>query len=277
MSEKNFKDYYQILGIDPAASKEEIKRSYRKLAFDFHPDRNPDKREYAEKKFKEIIEAYGVLSDDSKRRHYDWLRQSQHRQQDRYYRHGQGFSSEQVFKDMFNNGRAWDIFKDLEKEFSRHGIRFDQKFFQNLFSGGKGTLFGGIFFFGPMGYKGSTFKNHVPGQAHGPHLKTRKKKEPLWLKLGKKLFSAPKDYQEIEQDQQNDINYSLTISPEEAAKGTNVLVQVKRNGKTEKLSVKVPPGLKSGSKLRLTGKGRFRKGDDKPGDMYIKIFIQNKY
>lgn len=64
------KDYYNILGIDKQATTEEIKKKYRKLAIKYHPDKNPGNKE-AEEKFKEISEAYDVLSDDKKRRQYD--------------------------------------------------------------------------------------------------------------------------------------------------------------------------------------------------------------
>src|SRR6187551_458083 len=65
----NKRDYYEILEIQKNASKDEIKNTYRKLALKYHPDRNKDKG--AEEKFKEISEAYAVLSDDQKRRQYD--------------------------------------------------------------------------------------------------------------------------------------------------------------------------------------------------------------
>ncbi|RKY45180.1 MAG: molecular chaperone DnaJ, partial [Candidatus Neomarinimicrobiota bacterium] len=64
------KDYYKILGVPRNASKEEIKKAYRKIALKYHPDRNPGDKE-AEEKFKEAAEAYAVLSDDEKRRIYD--------------------------------------------------------------------------------------------------------------------------------------------------------------------------------------------------------------
>jgi DnaJ-class molecular chaperone len=64
-------DYYQVLDIDRTASKEDIKKAYRKLAMKYHPDKNPDKKEEYEVKFKEVSEAYSVLSDDEKKVMYD--------------------------------------------------------------------------------------------------------------------------------------------------------------------------------------------------------------
>ena len=64
------KDFYQVLGVNRDASDSEIKKAYRKLAVQFHPDKNPGNKE-AEEKFKEIGEAYAVLSDDNKRAKYD--------------------------------------------------------------------------------------------------------------------------------------------------------------------------------------------------------------
>src|SRR5438309_7148040 len=66
----DFKDYYKILGLQKAATPEEIKKSYRKLAVKYHPDKNPGNKQ-AEEKFKEINEAYEVLSDNEKRKKYD--------------------------------------------------------------------------------------------------------------------------------------------------------------------------------------------------------------
>src|SRR5689334_1750888 len=75
MSSKDWleKDFYAVLGVNESASTDEIKKAYRKLARDLHPDRNPDNRE-AEEKFKAASEAYDVLADDKKRKEYDEMR-----------------------------------------------------------------------------------------------------------------------------------------------------------------------------------------------------------
>jgi len=69
----SLKDYYQILGVSREASAQDVKKAFRRLALRYHPDRNPDNPKQAEEKFKEINEAYQVLSDEQKRRQYDRL------------------------------------------------------------------------------------------------------------------------------------------------------------------------------------------------------------
>jgi len=90
-----YKDYYQTLGVDRNASEEDIKRAYRKLALQYHPDRNPDNIQ-AEEKFKEVNEAYQVLSDQEKRSRYDQLGESYTRYQQRGGR-PEGFNWEDWF------------------------------------------------------------------------------------------------------------------------------------------------------------------------------------
>jgi len=108
------KDYYEILGVSRDASQEEIKRAYRKLALEYHPDRHPpEKRKWAEEKFKEISEAYEVLMDPEKRRLYD------------------AYGHEGVSPTFKEGGFTWHDFThfdDLRDIFSEFG-----SFFQNLF------------------------------------------------------------------------------------------------------------------------------------------------
>jgi molecular chaperone DnaJ len=117
MSE-NGKDYYEILGVPRNATKEEIKRAYRRLALQYHPDRNksPD----AEEKFKEISEAYAVLSDDEKRRLYDM-----------YGRAGvsQRYSQEDLFRS------TWVDFDELFRDLGFGGF---ESIFERFFGFGKG-------------------------------------------------------------------------------------------------------------------------------------------
>ena len=101
------KDYYEVLGVQKNTTKDEIKNSYRKLALKFHPDRNksPD----AEEKFKEISEAYAVLSDDDKRKRYDTYG---HVGTDEAFR-GSEANFEEIFRDMGFGGFAKTIFEQM--------------------------------------------------------------------------------------------------------------------------------------------------------------------
>ncbi|MDD5218650.1 MAG: DnaJ domain-containing protein, partial [Candidatus Omnitrophica bacterium] len=99
------RDYYEILGVPRNASADEIKKSYRKLALQFHPDRNPGNKE-AEEKFKEAAEAYAVLSDGEKRAQYDQFGHSLG---------GRGFQGFEGFEESFRG--FGDIFGDLFEDF----------------------------------------------------------------------------------------------------------------------------------------------------------------
>src|SRR4030043_29319 len=96
------KDYYDILGVDHAASKDDIKKAYRKLALKYHPDKNKEKD--AEEKFKEISEAYAVLYDDEKRKMYDT------------YGHA-GIDQQYSREDIFRDADFGDIFRGMGVDF----------------------------------------------------------------------------------------------------------------------------------------------------------------
>ncbi len=118
------KDYYQILGVPENASFDEIKKSYRKLAVKFHPDKNPGNVKEAEAKFKEISAAYYVLSDEKRRAQYDQMRKYGGASAENFAG-SQGFDFEDLLR-QFGGKRArpagrysafGDIFEDLLKDF----------------------------------------------------------------------------------------------------------------------------------------------------------------
>src|ERR671930_865765 len=102
----NKRDYYEVLGVQKNASKEEVKNAYRKLALQYHPDRN--KAAGSEERFKEISEAYAVLSDDEKRKRYDTYG---HVGTEEVFR-GSEANFEEIFRDMGFGGFR-DIFEQI--------------------------------------------------------------------------------------------------------------------------------------------------------------------
>jgi curved DNA-binding protein len=107
------KDYYEILGVPKTATDDEIKKAYRKLAMQYHPDRNPSKEKWANDKFKEINEAFSVLGDPEKRRQYDQ------------------FGTTGNIGDIFGSPYTRTTFEDLMKDFGVSGLGFD--FLDNIF------------------------------------------------------------------------------------------------------------------------------------------------
>ena len=96
------KDYYELLGVNRSASEDDLKKAYRKLALQYHPDRNPDDKQ-AEEKFKEVSEAYSVLSDAQKRAQYDQFGHAAFGENGPFAAGGFDFSGgfEDVFGDIF--------------------------------------------------------------------------------------------------------------------------------------------------------------------------------
>jgi DnaJ-class molecular chaperone len=286
MTISHHKDYYRILGVQPEASGEEIKRAYRTLAFRYHPDRNPYDRENAEKQFKEITEAYGVLMDPGKRGEYDRLRSQgaeAHQRTSTGRSRGFAFNYEDILRDIFNDPEASRIFRDMQREFGSRGVRFDQRFFDNLFFGGRGMFVGGVFFFGPHARRrahhggGLGQKAFTGGQAaRDLESFTPKPRESLLRKAGRKLHELAWGGTGASRGKpargRHDLRYTLTVSPQEARAGTEVAIAYRRGEEEERLSVKVPPGTKPGTLLRLRGKGLQSKSG-KSGDLYLKIHV----
>jgi curved DNA-binding protein len=274
------KNYYEMLGVSREATPEEIKKAYRQLALKVHPDRNPGDRQ-AEEQFKEISEAYGVLMDPEKRRQYDLLSRTPFgagRQPDFSY------TQEEIFRDILNNPMASDVFSELGREFSRLGLRFDERFFDHLFFGGRG------FFFivgGPGGFRYSSsgrpqdsagspaeifsplFQNIVVPR--GTTLTGRiaswvfRKGLGFFLRrfLPGTLPPSPAEPGNL------DVTYTFPLDRKEASSATTKEVSLQRNGKVERLLVRIPAGIPDGTQLRLRGKGKT--GAGKTGDLYLKI------
>lgn len=270
------KDYYQILGVKEAATENEVKHAYRRLALQHHPDRNRGDRR-AEERFKEISEAYAVLVDPVKRREYDAFRQAQARQQP--FR-GRAWSRDDLFRDLFSDPRSVDLFEELGREFSRLGFRFNDRFFRDTFFGGRGIFFGGVVVFGPFGIRRMAFRPRR--EAMGERRPREARLEPLEIPslaallgwLGQELkavLTAPAEGARrllaLAGRRGGDLIQSLEITAEEARTGAPKRVAIQRDGRSEEVLVKIPPGVRQGTRLRLRGKGM------DGGDLYLKVEI----
>lgn len=187
----DYKDYYKILGVERKASTDEIRSAYRKLAMKYHPDKNPGDKK-AEEKFKEINEAYQVLSDEQKRAHYDRL--------------GSAYSNFRT-----TGGRPGDF--QWEDWFQQQGAG-QRGNVDDMFGGGMGGF--------------SDFFRTIFGEA----MRSQGRGSPF-------AQETPAHEQEAR------------ISFQESFDGTTRTLQT--NGR--KLSVRIPAGVKTGSKVRVVGAG----------------------
>ncbi|MFX0006904.1 MAG: DnaJ C-terminal domain-containing protein [Promethearchaeota archaeon] len=236
------KDYYQSLGINKGASKEEIKRAFRKMARKYHPDVNPDEPKSGEK-FKEINEAYSILSDDKKREMYDKFGVVEgdsstyqnwggapggarvHRSPDgtTYYYSSSGSPGGFDFGDIFGN-----------RNNSRNGS-------------------GGFDFFNDLGDIFDVFNKRGGGSTRA--------RSPNFNNLPR---------------EGDDLRYDMEIDFMDAFYGGKKKVQYKdpTTGQMKTLNVNIPRGIKDDQKLRLKGKGMSGENGGVPGDLYIAIHIR---
>jgi DnaJ-class molecular chaperone len=255
---RSVKDYYSILGVSEGASREEIRRAFRKLAMKYHPDKNLGNEQWAGEKFKEINEAYAVLGDEAKRQEYDRMRRAGFAGYGAQYAGGPYYSQEQVFADAFTNPY---LFQELARMFQEAGLRFDEGFVNNLFFGGRGFVF--------------TSSGQPSGG--GWSTSTSEYKPPLLLRLlGKVIRFTLKRVLGVPelswQSKGEDLYHEIYLSEEEAASGVDKKIKYKRGKEKKKLIVKVPPGVTQGTKVRLRGMGL---EGQTPGDLFITVNIKS--
>lgn len=234
-----FKDYYQTLGVERGASKEEIQKAYRKLARKYHPD--VSKEENAEDRFKEISEAYEVLKDSEKRQKYDQFGSAwkQARQTGRTPPGFEGFHF-----DFGSPGAGGGFrFEGDPSAFSGMGGSGFSDFFEALFGGQRGARgAGGRGGFGGFGGAGGQGRPGRPDQGVGRGA---------------------------------DQEATIALGLEEAARGgkREIGLSDPTTGGTKNLAVNVPPGVKPGSKIRLQGQGSPGPGGGPAGDLYLKVEV----
>ncbi|MEB3177179.1 MAG: DnaJ C-terminal domain-containing protein [Synechococcus sp.] len=210
-----YRDYFKVLGLERGADADAIKKAFRRLARQYHPDVNPGDQN-AEARFKEISEAYEVLSDPEKRRRYEQFGQ--------YWNQAGGGPS---------GGAGFDV------DFGRYG-NFDD--FINDLLGRFGGAGGGM----PGGFAGGGFPGGFGGGFAGAG--------------GGNTAAVNLDAES-----------SLSISLGEAFRGCERTLQVNR----ERVQVRIPAGVKPGSRLRLKGKGNLQPSSGRRGDLYLTINLNS--
>lgn len=256
------KDYYDVLGVDKNASQQEIKKAYRKLALKYHPDKSDDPD--AEEKFKEISEAYAVLSDEEKRQRYD-----------RYGR--AGIDQEYSREDIFRGADFSDIFGDLN--------------FGDLFQ----QFFGG---FGqrrqrPRQGRDILYKLEISLEDayHGNEKEvTLQRREQCpecdgsGAAPGSDVKTCPRcsGSGQIQQSSRTAFGHftQITVCPKCQGEGTIVEEPCQRCGgdgtvrQQRSITVQIPPGVQNGMRLRLAGEGEAGEKGARPGDMYVEVHIR---
>jgi DnaJ-class molecular chaperone len=252
------KDYYQVLDVDREASPQKIKEAYRKLAFQYHPDRNKGNPEAVEK-MKGLNEAYAVLSDPRKKGDYDSLRE-------RYGTSGYDqFRQTYSDQDIFRGSDINQIFEEMAKSFGFRGFEdvFRESYGQGFrtFEFGRPGIFGrGFIFVGP-GFRRSV-SNPAPGSNELPMGSMGKISQYLLKKmLGIKKAQRGKDLED-----------TISLAPQRAQEGGKEKYNHWRRSK--ELVVIIPPGIQESQKIRLKGMGAEGKDGGEPGDLYLQVHIR---
>jgi len=211
----DFKDYYEILGVAPAADKKVIQQTYRQLARKHHPDVNPGNKD-AEEKFKTINEAYQVLSDAKKRKKYDELRAQYQQWQKAGGQQQQDFDWQNWSSQPDQGARTqYANAEDLEDLFGSASPYSD--FFSNIFGG-----------------KASGGRNAPPSPRRG-----------------------------------RDAEYEVDLTLEEAFRGTERALEIDGH----RVQASIPLGVRTGTRVRLAGRGEAGRNGGAAGDLYLVIKV----
>lgn len=257
------KDYYDVLGINKDADKREIKKAYRKLALKYHPDKNPSKE--AEEKFKEISEAYAVLSDDEKRQMYD------------QYGHA-GIDQQYSSEDIFRNADFGDIFRGMGFDFQDI---FDQFFGGGGFSRGRRQRRGADLRYDTeitleQAYKG------IDKEIRIPRTESCDVCGGSGAKPGTEADTCPQcgGRGQVRQSRRTAFGMFTQVTPCPRCHGQGVFIKdkckkCKGTGQiqvTRNISIHIPAGVTDGSQLRLAKEGE--SGSGGTGDLYVVIHVK---
>ncbi|HEY9858644.1 MAG TPA: DnaJ C-terminal domain-containing protein, partial [Candidatus Obscuribacterales bacterium] len=230
MAATDYKDYYAVLGVNKTATADDIKKAFRKLARKYHPDVNPNNQE-AEARFKEVNEAYEVLSDPEKRQKYDQFGQ--------YWKQAGG--------GWPGGGSSTNVdFGNFD--FSQYGS-FDD-FINEL-----------------LGRFGSPGASPRPGTGGGRQTYTYRTSPGG---PGFNDFGGFGGFGDTATPPPQDSEASLTLTLKEAFQG----VQKRLSLGSEVIDVRIPPGAKPGSRIRVKGKGQASPYSSQRGDLYLVVNIQ---
>ncbi len=247
------KDYYATLGVSKGASAEEIRKAYRKLARQWHPDLNPKSRAEAERRFKEISEAHAVLSDAGKRKLYD------------------EFGADGL-REGFDPGRAREWKKWADQGGFAHAPGGGGGSFRFEFGPG-GFSFGGLedLFGGAAGSRGGAGR----GGAGDAEDETGGLGGIFGDVLGRGAGRRGRAGGGRGRGRAGaDIEHEVEIPFLDALRGTTIALSIERGNGGERVEAKVPPGIRDGQKVRLAGLGQPGAGGAPAGDLYLKVAVK---
>lgn len=244
------KDYYKILGVDENAEEKQIKEAFRRLALQYHPDRNRDNPE-ASAIMKDLNESYAVLSDPRKRREYDSMKQ--------IYGHAayEHFKQSYTEQDIFRGSDIQHILNELSRAF---GFRNFDEIFRDLQSSGQGA-----FEFRSNRGRGFFYSyGTAPAPGSGQFLSSG---------LGKLIrYGLEKTFGVEFPRRGKDIHDRISLPFDLASRGGKIQYASRKLSKD--IMVKIPAGIKEGQQIRLKGLGEEGKGGGEPGDLLIRIRLK---